>query len=262
MLQRQAVPLLEFDDAEAYIQPRVSKTWTGDKTFPDACVLSYVRDAATALVTSGEAEEFHTIPSITGDEPIYRVWRGGHDVALLNIGVGAPIAASRLEHLHAYGCRNFISFGGAGMLIPDVHVGHVLLPIRALRDEGTSYHYLPPSRFVDGDLQVVESMERVLERENVEHRRVTTWTTDAFFRETPDKIALRREEGCACVDMEASAFMAVAKFRKLRYGALFFAGDSLSGPQWDKRNWTQSEKRGFLLELALSCAAELIENPL
>ena len=79
-----------------------------------------------------------------------------------------------------------------------------------------------------------------------------TWTTDAFFRETPAKVARRREQGCITVEMEASAMFAAAAFRGAVYGQLLYAGDDVSAAQWDHRDWqTQSGARDHLLDLAL-----------
>jgi nucleoside phosphorylase len=64
-----------------------------------------------------------------------------------------------------------------------------------------------------------------------------TWTTDAFMRETQTRVRRRIEEGCAMVDMESSAFIAVAKYRSLRFAQLLYAGDSLAGESWDSRHW-------------------------
>lgn len=110
-----------------------------------------------------------------------------------------------------------------------------MLPSAAVRDEGTSYHYYPPSRSIEVEPGVVRKLESVLQRHNVRYEVGKTWTTDAIYRETPGKIDARRSEGCITVEMECAAFLAVAKFRGVTFGQYFVAGDDVSGDEWDPR---------------------------
>ena len=85
-----------------------------------------------------------------------------------------------------------------------------------------------------------------------------TWTTDAFYRETPGKIAARRQEGCVTVEMEAAALAAVAAFRGVPLAQILYGGDDLSGETWDRRSWqTQADVRDNVLELAATAAVRL-----
>jgi len=85
-----------------------------------------------------------------------------------------------------------------------------------------------------------------------------TWTTDAFFRETPAKVARRREQGCITVEMEAAAMFAAASFRGVTYAQLLYAGDDVSAAEWDHRHWeSQTSARDRLLDLALDAVIRL-----
>src|SRR5262249_23005595 len=148
-----------------------------------------------------------------GTNPIYEMEVEGQRLALFHPGVGAPLAAGFLEELIARGCRKFIACGGAGVLNREIAVGHIIVPSAAIRDEGTSYHYLPPAREVEATPAAVAAIEAALEHHHYNYLVAKTWTTDAMYRETMDKIKRRREEGCLAVEMEAAAFFAVAKFR-------------------------------------------------
>jgi uridine phosphorylase len=123
------------------------------------------------------------------------------------------------------------------VLQEDIAVGHVLVPTSAVRDEGTSYHYLPPGREVSASAEAVAAIEATLRDEGVADRLTKTWTTDAIYRETPEKIRRRKEEGCVTVEMEAAAFFAVAQFRGVSFGQILYGGDDLSGAEWDSRHW-------------------------
>jgi uridine phosphorylase len=128
----------------------------------------------------------------------------------------------------------------------------------AVRDEGTSYHYLAPARTVATDPAVVSAIEDVLRRSGVPFTTGTTWTTDAAYRETKEKVALRRSEGCITVEMEAAALLAVAHFRGVTLGQLLYAGDSLAGERWDHRDWVHAhDAREALFWLAADAAAGL-----
>ena len=109
----------------------------------------------------------------------------------------------------------------------DLALGQIVVVSAALRDEGTSFHYLPPSRTVTADESVVAAIQRVLADRAVPSTTGMTWTTDAFYRETRAKLARRRQEGCIAVEMEAAALIAVARFRDVRLGVLLYAGRHL-----------------------------------
>jgi uridine phosphorylase len=175
--------------------------------------------------------------------------------------MGAPLAAAILEETIALGCRNFIACGGAGVLDRSIALGHLLVPTSAVRDEGTSYHYLPPGREVEPTPAAVTAIERVLARHQVEYLLVKTWTTDGVFRETRTRTALRRSEGCLGVEMEAAALFAVARFRNVKIGQILYGGDNLDSEAWDsrgwQRHWTIREK---LVELAAEACLELSDE--
>ena len=158
-------------------------------------------------------------------------------VAVFHPGVGAPLAASLMEDAIAHGCTSFVACGGAGALVPGLALGHVVVPDAAVRDEGTSYHYLPPAREVAADPEAVRIAVAVLERHGVPHTVGKTWSTDAPYRETPARIERRRAEGCITVEMETAAFLAVARHRGVRFAQLLYAGDDVSGEAWDHRSW-------------------------
>jgi uridine phosphorylase len=167
----------------------------------------------------------------------YEFEQGGKRLAFLHPGVGAPVAAGMLEGAIALGCRKFIACGGAGVLNREIAVGHIVVPDTAVRDEGTSYHYLAPGREAQASPEGVDAIERVLRAHNVPYLVGKTWTTDAPYRETPNKVKMRRAEGCLTVEMEAAAFFAVAQFRGVIFAQMLYGGDDVSGTEWDHRDW-------------------------
>jgi len=247
----QPYPILEFDPApEAIIEPsRIIKPIDA----PEHCVICFFREVTERLVADGQARVIAIQRSEMGEHPIYELTVADRRLAFFHPGVGAPLAAALLEEVIARGCRKFIACGGAGVLNREIAVGHVVVPASAVRDEGTSYHYLPPSREVTAPPPVVAAIERALQTHHVPYVIGKTWTTDAFFRETPAKVAARKAEGCLTVEMEAAAFFAVAQFRGVPFGQILYGGDDVSGAVWDDRGWT---KRQTVREKLFWLAAE------
>lgn len=172
--------------------------------------------------------------------------------------LGAAGAAAQLEELIAMGFSKFIVCGAAGVLQRGIQVGHLVIPSSAVRDEGTSYHYLEPSREVACNAHAFQVIEDYLKQKKIAYISAKTWTTDAFYRETENKVALRVAEGCVTVEMEAAAFFAVSQFRKVTLGQILFGGDDLSGVEWDDRSWeSRDEVKRNLVEISLEICGYL-----
>lgn len=149
--------------------------------------------------------------------------------------------------------------------MPDLVLGHAVVVDSAVRDEGTSFHYLAPSRTVAAGSAGVAVLEQTLRSAGVPFVTGRTWTTDALYRETRARAGRRVAEGCLTVDMEAAAFFAVARYRGVRFAQLLYAGDSLAGETWDDRGWTRAtdvrERLFWLAADACLALADLGANP-
>ncbi len=228
-------PILEFDaDHAAIIDPaRIHKK----PEMPKRAVACFFKDVIDTLIEKYDAEKILEMGSEIGKNPIYKIEVNGEPIAVFHPGVGAPLAAGFLEHAIALGATKIIACGGAGVLHKSIALGHLIIPTSALRDEGTSYHYLPPSREVQGDQTSIDAIIATMEKHRAPYTLAKTWTTDAFFRETPERVNRRRNEGCVTVEMETAAFFAVAQFRNVHFGQILYGGDDISGDEWDKRDW-------------------------
>jgi len=179
-------------------------------------------------------------------------------LAFFHPGVGAPLAAGLLEEVIAFGCRKFIACGGCGVLEKDIAVGNIIVVSGAIRDEGVSYHYIPPDREIIANDVGVNALVNVLSNRGVPYRIGKTWSTDAPYRETLNKIAKRKEEGCLTVEMESAGMMAVAQFRGVFFGQVLYVGDDLSGSEWDNREWqSRNEIRESLFWLSANACLTL-----
>ena len=228
-------PILEFDpDRKSFIEPSdiadpldVSKHCV--ICFFGEVIEKVARDFNAKILTQNRWED--------GPHPLYEIEYKDKRLAFFHPGVGAPISAGILEEVIAFGCRKFIAVGGCGVLEKDLEVGNLIVVNSAIRDEGVSYHYLPPSREIKAQQTVLQNIEDILKERNIPHLPGKTWTIDAPYRETKSKIEARRKEGCVAVEMEAAGMMAVAQFREVEFGQILYAGDDLSGENWDNRGW-------------------------
>ena len=143
--------------------------------------------------------------------------------------------AAYIDEISAFGCKKFLAIGSAGVLDKKIQVGKLMIPESAVRDEGTSYHYAPPSRKIHMDKPVVDAIEAYLTENKIPLIKDKTWTTDAFYRETVKKYELRKSEGCISVEMECSSFIAAARYNDVIFGQALYGGDCLDGAEWDMR---------------------------
>jgi len=178
---------------------------------PEICVLDPDGDVVRQLRTTG-AGRGHAGWACYHTELLTVDLDGVGDVGVIGCAVGAPFAVLVAEQLFASGCRLLISVTSAGQITDNGATPYFVLIDRALRDEGTSYHYLPAARFVDApDAGLLARAEEALSGlSDIAVHRGTIWTTDAPYRETEAAIASAREAGALAVEMEAAALYAFA----------------------------------------------------
>lgn len=229
------IPLLEFDDDRAAV---IAPTHEGlDLKLPRKCVFAFLGAYIDQYAGKTNARTVSHFVSATKRYPIYITQYKGDEIVLCQAPVGAAPAAQLLDWLIGYGVREIISAGTCGGLtaFPE---GTFLVPSKALRDEGTSYHYAPPSRFIDVDERARKAIEETILEHGMRYQEVVTWSTDGFFRETKEKVAYRKAEGCSVVEMECSALAACSTFRGATWGKILYTADSLANVEkYDERNW-------------------------
>ena len=180
---------------------------------PRVCVLDPDTDLVRHLRDTGRAARDPTWACYHTD--LYRLADITGDIGFVGGAVGAPFAVLVAEQLFACGCELLISITSAGQLVPLREPPYTILIDRALRDEGTSYHYEASSRFSAMPPDLLAAMAGAFSDLSVPVVTGATWTTDAPFRETADVIAARRDEGLLAVEMEAAALYALARTRNL-----------------------------------------------
>ncbi|GAP15536.1 uridine phosphorylase [Longilinea arvoryzae] len=249
-------PLFEFDpDPAAILNPQVKLRLENP---PQRWVLCFFREVLDSLAQSGELRKVGELRSEAGANPIYQVEQDGTSLLVMHPGVGAPLAVGFMEEAISCGGRHFIACGGCGVLKRDIAVGHPVVITSAVRDEGTSYHYLPPTREAAASPAAVAALEETLRNRKVDYRLGKSWTTDAIYRETKARRTRRVEEGCLVVEMEASAFFALAQFRGVTCGQVVYGGDLVTPEGWDFRDWiARGDVRTALFWLAVEACSKL-----
>ena len=202
--------LSEYDKSPGIISPDFEKM---DLHLPKRAVLLFLeRNGLKGLFLPGAVKKARTFVSLTKDFPLWIIKADKEELCILQAPAGASAAVLLLERLYAYGVEKVVALGCCGAL--EKLAENVFFVVRkALRDEGTSYHYLPPSRFVTLDESAADIVEGVLRENHVSCESCVTWSTDGFFRETKEKVKVRRAEGCRVVDMECAALAACAAYR-------------------------------------------------
>lgn len=251
MIDKKEFPILEFDEAEvATLNPSSLKE---ENFSTNKMIITFFPEVITRLI---EEKQIILERTIQGENPVY-IYKYVDSDILLTLGqVGCPACGGNLDLFNALGVNKVMFCGGGGVLDKTIEVGTILVVQGAIRDEGFSYHYVAPSRVIYSDEKIVNKISSFLQKKEIKYISGLTWTTDAIFRETKDRVALRRSEGAKIVEMEQAGCIAVAQFRKFDYGALIYGGDDVSSDEWDKREWRS--RKGIRYDLVNLCK-ELVD---
>ncbi|MCR5272151.1 MAG: nucleoside phosphorylase [Lachnospiraceae bacterium] len=246
MIIKNEIPILEYDDfSKEVIAPNHDSK---DLVLPEKCLFAFLGDVVDKYAAAHKAtvaDEFITVSKVV---KIYIVNIDGEDMCLVQSPIGAPASTSLVDALISCGCKKVIATGSCGVLT-EMPENAFIVPTKALRDEGTSYHYLPASRYIEMDSKPIEVIEKCFTDHNLPFQTCTTWTTDGFFRETKDMVEYRKEEGCSVVEMECSALAACCRKRGASFGQFLFTADSLANVHdYDAREFgTDSHEKALLL---------------
>lgn len=253
-IRKNEIPILEFDDNPiAVINPTHEELKIA---LPSKCVYAFVGDYIDLYAQKHHAQKVAEFISATKVYPIYLLKEEGEDIVLCQAPVGAAPATQLLDWLIGYGVKKIISAGSCGVLMP-FQEGTFLVPYKALRDEGTSYHYAEPSRFMEVSQKARKAIEETVLEHHMKYQEVITWSTDGFYRETKEKVEYRKREGCAVVEMECSALAACAAFRNVVWAMILYTADTLANiEQYDERNWG-GDAYTYALKLCIEAVKKL-----
>jgi uridine phosphorylase len=245
-LHKNKYPILEFDsDKKSILMPDPDNP----NKLPAKCIVTF-SDYADKYAEQINAKVHSEFVTSTKTFKIYVGQYSGYDICFCEVPLGASASVQLVDHLFLSGVTQIIASGSCGALV-DIPENEILVPAKALRDEGVSYHYLRPARFIELNRKAIQAIEQVFLNANLHFEKCITWTTDGFFRETKQMVEYRKEEGCHVVEMECAAMAACAEFRDCIFGQILFSGDSLANAEkHDQRNWgISSIEKAFKLSL-------------
>lgn len=192
------------------------------------------------------------------NDRLYRGMVGGGGCILTQSRCGASNAVILLEELAAFGVKKAVFLGYCGSIQGHIGVGEVMLPTHSIREEGTSYHYLPEGVSCHADQGTQSLIHEGFLECGIEAHMGICWTTDALYRETAEKIRRYRSKGVLGVDMEASAVFCLGIFRNIRVGSAMVVTDTFSESSWE--GGFSSEKVGAKMRTICQIVVKQIEN--
>ena len=244
-------PICDFFDDEPIITPNNFHTEKGLHCDPKikTAICTFLCeniDHAALQPILQDCRLLYYVYGRSGKVPIFQY----KDICLIVLmTVGSPVAAAVVEELHFLGIQNIIAYGTAGLLDDQIDATSFVLLTKAIRDEGTSYHYCPPSLYVETDAALTALLEKFLKQLGKVQRGIT-WTTDALFRETGQRKAKRVSQGAVVVEMECAGFAAAAKRLGVRFAEFVFFSDLLTNGSWGwSQNTTSEERRSLKVAL-------------
>ena len=231
--------------------------------FPTIGITCFSKKLMDRYVEIFNGEKISEISNANGRVPVYKINYKGLDIALFMSRVGAAACTVSYEEVIVMGLEKLIMFGTCGVLEKSIDDLAIIIPNSAIRDEGTSYHYIKSHREIEVNKKYKKEFIEILNNNQVDYTEGKVWTTDAPYRETKEKVLRRKEEGAICVDMECSAMNAVADFRGKDFFQFFYAADNLDSNKWDKRSLGNDDRlaeKEKIIYLALELAYSINNN--
>lgn len=256
-------PILEFDEDEStvtkekFFNQGKKEFWKFEaikKLKIDKCLIYLPRAFDLLTEINCKCELVYEFKSASTISPVY-LYNKKFLIALCPLG--GPAATNLIEELHFVGIKTFVALGSCGCLDNRLGTGTLIVPTQAIRDEGVSYHYLPPSRDVETSKKVNAAIATELKKNNIEYVFGKVWTIDAIYRETPNRIARRHKEGAIAVEMECASMAAVAKHKKISFGQLLYISDTIEGNDWKLRRYDRISLRTSLVKVCINVLKNL-----
>ena len=250
--------IIEAHDATSEEIIRASQMIQPVEGFPETVIVTYSRVKFAYLLETYPCEHIATLNTACAPIRIYRTRYEGESFAVYLSLIGGSVAGMIMEEVIGLGGRRFLFYGSCGVLDHEILSGHIAVPTAAYRDEGTSYHYLPPAPYVE--IPTAQRLAGILRELEVPFIAARTWTTDGIYRETRANMERRKAEGCRVVEMECASTAAVAQFRNVEFYQFLYGADSLGGEEWDPRTLAEvpDEDNAAVVDLAFRIVRRLV----
>lgn len=255
--------MIRYSNEEGFIKSKGIKFKEGQDSnikLPKVAVGVFSRHLFYDVVEKFSCKEVGYISCANVEREVFILRYKDVEITFFMAGVSGPWISADIEELRAQGVEKFIIFGNCGVLDSSIEDCSIIIPTKGFRDEGTSYHYLPESDTVEINPKYIDEFIEILNDYNFDYTKGYTWTTDGFFRETPEKIKYFKENGAVCVEMEGTVIASVCKRLNLDYFTFYYAGDNLDSVEWDERSLhglSNFDKKTQVMTLALEFAIKL-----
>ena len=219
---------------------------------PELCVSTFSKGIIDKFASLDNVKVIDYLYTANGSVPIYQIIYKNIPIAFYLSRVGAPACVAGIEEVVALGVKKIVLFGSCGILNKSAD-NKIIIPTSAVRDEGTSYHYLKATDEVYTDENIINKTTKCLEKCGYSYIKGKTWTTDAIYRETESVIRERKQEACICLEMECAAALAVTQFRKVSFAQFLYGADNLDSSEWEPRDLIEYGLSNAEKYFALAC---------
>ncbi len=243
-----------FDQSETFID---LKDIYGEKQqIIEKCLILFSYKVYEAILEQYHVEKIAEIRSANGIYPIYMMEYQNEKIGFYLSAIGSTMASTfMIEANWLTGAKHFIMFGSAGSLDGEKTTGKYVIPTQSYREEGMSYHYAPPSDYID--IKNADKVEEIMHTLKIPCVKGRIWTTDAFMRETVNLIAKRKQEGCIAVEMEVAGVQAVCDFYGWELYNFLMTGDVLSTEDYEYEGLAHANHDLDKLYIALEIAGRI-----
>ncbi len=230
--------MIKFSNEEGFIKPKGIHLFEDclDIKLPRVAIGVFSRYLYQDVVEKFSSKEVGELACANARTTVYIIKYKDVELTFFMAAVGATRLASQIEDLKVNGVDTFIVFGNCGVLDKNIPDCSIIIPTKGFREEGTSYHYIDDDVCIPLNEKYKDLFISVLNEKGFSYTEGYTWTTDAPYRETKDKINYYRENGCVAVDMESTAIAAVCRFLNIDYFTFYYAGDNLDSIEWEERS--------------------------
>lgn len=255
--------MIRFSNEEGFIKPTgISFRDDQDKNIvlPKTAIGVFSMHLFEDVVSKFNCREVGIFRTANSERPIYVLTYKNVELTFFMAGVGGPFICADIEELHAQGVENVIIFGNCGVLDSTIEDCSIIIPTKAFRDEGSSYHYIEESDTIDLNPKYIDDFIEILDKYNFDYRKGYTWTTDAIYRETRDKMEYFKNNGAISVEMEGACIAAVCKRNNINYFTFYYAGDNLDAVEWEERSLNglvNIDKKKEVMNLALKLSLKI-----
>ena len=255
--------MIKYSNEEGFIRPKgikFRKDQNCNIRLPKVAVGVFSHHLYEDVIEKFECMEVGYLSCANMERNVYILKYNDTEITFFLAGVSGPWIAADIEELHASGVEKVIIFGNCGVLDNKIEDCSIIIPTKGFRDEGTSYHYVDANEVIDMNPKYVNDFVYILNEYNFDYTKGYTWTTDAIYRETKEKIKYFKDNGCVCVEMEGTVIAAVCNRLNMDYFTFYYAGDNLDSTVWDERSLSglvKIDKKKEVMTLALNLAHKL-----